>query len=304
MPLPVSDLASNAEENIAHAATILGRSPQRLKVFDAIYTGKQKVKTAAEISTTTHLGEKRVLEEGKKLSDNHLVTPTKIKGRKAYEKIDFFHSHKKKIITLAASPAKLRAFPTKRQPHIKGLQRIQNISIPRRSPQAIPLTIDDIDSFKKVRTINGISKYTEMSETKFKSGIAEILNEKDNFKDWGGENRDLFSTRLVIDGKRYSTAIAFKGPGKKGRLTPGKMGKNGDQIQRLFKCPADVFLVQYWAQIDDAVLEQLEKFSKLKSFFEDKRIRYGIIDGIDSTRLISAYPRQFKQSSLRGKGKA
>lgn len=298
MPLPVSDLSSNANENIAQAATIIGRSKHRLNVFDAIYTGKQKIKTVVEISKAARLPEKRVLEEGKKLSDNHLVTPTKVTGRKAYEKIDFFHSHKRKIIALASSPSKLKAFPTKRNPvaqHTRNERIRINISIPRRTKQARLVTVDDIESFRKVRAISNTCEYTKMAETTFKNGIAKILGEKDHFKDWGGENRDLSSTRLKIGGRRHSAAFAFKGPGKTGRLTPAKMGKNGDQIQRLFKCPADVFVVQYWGQIDDAVLEQLQNFAKLKSYFESKDIRYGVIDGIDSTRLIRAYPKQFRK---------
>ena len=93
-----------------------------------------------------------------------------------------------------------------------------------------------------------------MPEKKFKDGVAAVLNERGSFQDWGGELRDLSSTRLRIKGKRRTAAFAFKGPGKTGRLTPGKMGKHGDQIQRLAKCPAEVFIVQYWAEIDDSVL--------------------------------------------------
>jgi len=73
------------------------------------------------------------------------------------------------------------------------------------------------------------------------------------------------------------------------------MGKNGDQIQRLVKCKvAEVLIIQYWAQIDDSVSEQLESWAKIKSYTEDKTIWYGVIDGIDSTRLIKAYPKEFQ----------
>lgn len=298
MAISVSDHSSNAEENIAHAATIIGRSVQRRDIFDAIYTGKRRVKTVAEISKVTRLSEKRVLEEGKKLSDNHLVTPLKVKGRKAYGKIDFFHSHKQKIIALASSPAKLKKFPTKRNPvqqHIRKTRITIDLAVPTRGPKPQQVTIDDIESFRKVRKLGKDFNFSKIPETKFKNGVAKILGEKDHFKDWGGENRDLSTTRLKIKGKRYTAAFAFKGPGKTGRLTPGKMGKNGDQIQRLIKCPATVFFVQYWAAIDDSVLEQLEKFAMLKTHLESRSIMYGIIDGIDSTRLIQAYPNYFGQ---------
>jgi len=73
------------------------------------------------------------------------------------------------------------------------------------------------------------------------------------------------------------------------------MGKNGDQIQRLFQTAADIFLLQYWSQIDDSVLEQMQMNAKLRSYADGKRIYYGIIDGQDSARLIQAYPKQFKK---------
>lgn len=271
MPLPVSDQSSNAAENIDHAARIIGRSADRRKVFNAIYTGKKKVKTVAEISKSTALSEKRVLEEGRKLENNHLVGAKKVNGRKAYEKIDFFHNHKKKILTLASSPTKLKKFATKRNPLPNGKStEIVNINVrvPYNKQRGRLLTVDDIESFSKVRSVSNGFGYTKMPEAKFKKGIAKILGEKGDFKDWGGEMRDLASTRVFIGGKRRSTAFAFKGP-------------------------AEVFIVQYWGQIDDAVLEQLEQIAKLKSYQENKEICYGIIDGVDSTRLIEAYPKEF-----------
>jgi len=299
MPQAVSDFSSNAPEQIEHAAKTVGRSERRRKVFAAIYTGKKRIKTVPEISLVTGLSEKCVVEHGKKLSDNHVVSPIRVKGRRAYEKIDSIHTHKKRILALASSPQRLKAFPTKRNPsgRTAGHERVRiDLVIPRRKSQAKLITIDDIDSFSKVRPVPKNLPYTRMSESRFKNGIAKILGERGEFNDWGGENRDLSSTRVVISGKRHAVAFAFKGPGKTGRLTPGKMGKNGDQIQRLvLKCPADVFLAQYWGAMDDAVLEQLEKFANYKSYTEERPIFYGIIDGIDSTRIITAYPNAFRK---------
>jgi hypothetical protein len=59
----------------------------------------------------------------------------------------------------------------------------------------------------------------------------------------------LYSTLLKIGGKRKAAAFGFKGPGQLGALVPGRMGKNGDQIQRLFQEEADVFFVQHWREI-------------------------------------------------------
>lgn len=295
-PQSVVDLSSNAEENIAHAAKVVGRGDGRRKVFDAIYTGKQKVKSAKEIAKKTGLTEKRVLQEGKALTDNNIATPTKVGGYKAYQKIDFFHRRKAQILALAKSKAKLAAFPTKRNPGIRSLRaaRIKvDIRIPQKKQSARHITVDDIDNFERVTSIES-RPCVKMAESTFKNGVAKILGEHGKFKDWGGESRDLSSTRLKIGGKRRIAAFAFKGPGKTGKLTPGKMGVNGDQIQRLVKCPAEVFIVQYWSSIEDSVLEQLQSLVTLKSYWESKNLWYGIIDGNDSARLIAAYPAHFR----------
>jgi len=58
------------------------------------------------------------------------------------------------------------------------------------------------------------------------------------------------------------------------------MGKRGDQIQRLFRSPADVYMIQYWGQIDESIIEQMEKLATAKSALELRKIFYGVIDGI------------------------
>ena len=247
------------------------------------------------MAESTGLTKKRVLECGKKLATQDIVEQVKVNGLTAYKKIDFFQQHRDKIIRLATNPEEREKLPTKRRPEIKYGKENIKISLPKQKIKAIKITIDDIASFKKVKKIRDKNLgYTNISEKKFKKGIAKILGERGEFKDWGGENNDLFSTRLYIKNTRKTAAFAFKGPGTKGKLTPGKMGKNGDQIQRLAKCiPADVLIVQYWAQINDSVIEQLGNSAKIKSYMEDKTIWYGIIDGEDSTKLIRAYPKEF-----------
>jgi hypothetical protein len=292
----VIDLSSNAPENIARAAEIIGPRGARRDVFIAIYTGKQKIKTARELAKTVGLTQKRVTELAKRLAVSNVVTQLKVKGYTAYQKNDWFHDNKAKILSIASSKSKLKAYPTKRNPARSGSNQEFKVNLtfklPRKKARATHLTIDDINNFSKVRKV-GSQDDVKIGETKFKNGVAAIVGEHDSFKDWGGESRDLSTTRLLIDNKRRIAAFAFKGPGKTGRLTPGKMGKNGDQIQRLVRCPAEVFIVQYWSQIDDSVLEQLQQLVTLKAYLEDKQLWYGIINGNDSARLIMAYPKQF-----------
>lgn len=299
MPISVSDRGSNKQELIVHAAEVLGKSPRRLKVFKAVYSDKRKIKTVKDIMIKTGMSHKAVLEGGKILATQDIVEQIRDKNGTGYRKIDFFQVHRNHILRLTSHPDERIKVQTKRHnSHQDSTQKIDiRLKIPAKKSITHFITIDDIDSFSKVKKVGHEFAYTNISERKFKNGIAKILGENQGiFNDWGGESRDLASTRIVINKKRRSAAAAFKGPGTKGKLTPGKMGKNGDQIQRLFKCPADVFLIQYWGQIDDSVLEQIENFSKLKSYLEGREIWYGIIDGIDSTRLIEAYKDKFKAS--------
>lgn len=151
---------------------------------------------------------------------------------------------------------------------------------------------DDVDQFRKVKKVKTAPKI-RISESSFKKGIQRIIGQPGTFKDWGGESNDLYTTKVMIDGRRIPTAFAFKGPGKSGPLTPAKLGKNGDQIQRLFAAPADLFVVQYHDQVAQSVVEQMEAFAKVTAMHGAKAIAFMIIDGDDSNRLMAAYPKQF-----------
>lgn len=292
----VSDVRSNRNDQIVHAATVLGRSRSRIAVFKAIYRGKKRIKTVEDISKQTRFSHWQVLTDGKKLANAQIVHQTKLNGITAYEKDDFYAGVRGNILSLVKNREKLKTFPTKVNPHGGGRgTAVVSVRVQRKRINAQLITLDDIDSFSKVRRKrdNG-ADLKGISEARFKDGVKRILNEKGRFQDWGGERNDLLTTRLRINGKRLSTAFAFKGPGKRGTLTPAGMGKNGDQIQRLFMSPAQVFIVQYWTQIADSVLEQMETFASMKSLTGEKRIYYGIIDGADSARIVSAYRRAFQ----------
>lgn len=305
MSLSVADRSSNKNEQIVHAAEVIGRSVHRRRIFKAIYTGKKKVKSITMLMNATSLPRIRALDAGLALADNQIVRQTKVAGETAYEKIDFFQRYRDRVLKAAASPGKRAAIPTKRNPKggPKSIAVTATLRIPRGKARATHLTVDDIDSFKAVRkTPHGLD-HVKMPETAFKNGVASILGERSTFRDWGGEQRDLSSSHIRIDGKRRTTAIAFKGPGTSGKLTPAKMGANGDQIQRLARCPAEVFLVQYWGSIEDSVLEQLEAFVRYRSYFEDREMWYGVIDGDDSARLIHAYKSNFSRAIARNSGR-
>src|SRR5690242_5443621 len=116
MPTDVSDHASNANEQIDHAARLIRGSSLRRKVFASIYHGKKRVKTVGEIATKEKLDRKQDLNEGRKLANAKIVMQTKQDGDTAYEKIDSYHYHKAKTLRLASNPTDLESFPTKRKP--------------------------------------------------------------------------------------------------------------------------------------------------------------------------------------------
>jgi hypothetical protein len=293
MPISVSDARSNPADQIAHAVDVLGRATQRIAVFKAIYHGKKCAKSVNEIATTTGLDRIRVLQEGKRLADNQIVKQIRAAGMTFYEKDNFYSAHKAKILRLVQDPAAYASFPTKTRPRLT-LPRDIHIRVPKAIVRVRLVTIDDIDSFSRVRSLR-IEPDTRspLEEARFKRGIARILNEQGRFVDWGGERNDLYTTRLRISGRRYAAAFAFKGRATRGILTPRHMGKNADQIQRLFQSAATVFLVQYSGQIAESVLEQMEEFAKAKSVAIADVVYFGVIDGHDSSRLIEAYPHAF-----------
>ena len=299
MTAPVVDRSSNKNEQIVHAAEVIGGSKYRRRVFKEIYTGKTKVKTVTLLIQKTKFPRTRTLDAGLALATNEIVRQTKVDGVTAYEKIDFFQRYRDKVLAAADDLAKRAAIPTKRSRASSRSPVTVTVRIPKAGSRATHVTIDDIDSFKKVRKVPHGLDPVRMAETTFKNGVAAILGERATFKDWGGELRDLSSTHLKIAGKRRAAAFAFKGPGTTGKLTPAKFGKNGDQIQRLSRCPAEAFFIQYWSDIDDASFEQLEKLVQLKSYLEGRKLWYGMIDGDDSARLIQAYATAFSRRRSR-----
>lgn len=285
-----SDARSNANDQIAHAATVLRRSSKLREVFDAICRGGKKPKTVAQLIGSTKFGQVQILQLAGKLADQQLVHKIKGAGGTAYEKDRFYAANRQRILRLATNPVKLAALPTKTSPRA-GTAPVR-ITVSGLKVRITQLTCDDLDQFVAVKKITAGPK-RQISEKAFKLGITRIIGESGNFQDWGGEPNDLYTTKVRFEGKRRAVAFAFKGPGTTGILTPKKLGKNGDQIQRLFLSPADIFMVQYHDQVGQAVYEQMKVFATVCSIREGRQIWYGVIDGDDSNRIMAAYPRKF-----------
>lgn len=297
MPIDVSDVRSNSQDQIAHAARVIGRSKDCRKVFSAIYQGKKRVKTVTEIEALTSLRRMRVLQEAGKLCNNNIVRKTKMDGETAYEKDPFYTQNKKTVLRLAGNKEALEKYPTKTNPKLGNIA-VTVVTLPEKMIDVEKITIDDIDSFAKVKGITWNQSPLPVDEGKFKEGLQKVIGEQGTFEDWGGEINDLFSTRLVIKGERKNAAFGLKGKGMTGILTPKKMGKRGDQVQRLFRSSAEVFLVQYWSQIDESIVELITNLARSKSAADMRKIYYCVIDGQDTMRLIMAYPECFPKDTV------
>lgn len=290
MVINVTNSSADHNDKIANAARILEKSEDRRKVFSAIYSGKRK-KTVKEIMAITGMDEIRVNQEAKKLFSEDIVSRSETRPF-VYEKIDFYTHNKNKILSLARNKEKLKKFPTKTNPQTHAT--IVTAKYPKKLVDYKYISIDDTDSFSKVRKVRSVSSSQQpLYESAIKKALQKIIGEDGEFTDWGGETDDLYSTRLLLNAKRHRVAFGLKGRATKGTLTPKKMGKNGDQIQRLFKSAADVFFVLYQGQIDESVIHQMQQFAIAKSVMESKRIYFGVIDGQDVAKIITAYPKSF-----------
>lgn len=237
----------------------------------------------------------RVLQEGAKLADNHLVTQIKIEHETAYQKDKTLRQYKNKILGLAQHPERQNKLPTKQRPHVAGSTTVR-IAVSPKFPAPEFITVDDVDSFYRVKNYRHPDKrlhHSSTPEIRVKNALKRIIGETQEFGDWGGEKNDLFTDKLNFRGKRRVAAFALKGRATQGPLTPKKMGKNGDQIGRLFLSTATVFFVVYHSKIEESVHEQMRAFAVGKSF-SGTRIFYGVVDGDDLSRLNRAYPKEFR----------
>lgn len=154
----------------------------------------------------------------------------------------------------------------------------------------LEITIDQIDSFSLVRdepppVRDDLELLRSIPEKEIKLALAEIIGEPTVPKDWGGEHSDLFTDYLTFDGKRISTAIALKGPAKFAPMTMADLGKNGDQIYRLFAEPAQLLILQHCHVITPSVRATMRAFA---TQIDNPRL-FALINGYDTLRLLRAY---------------
>jgi hypothetical protein len=121
-------------------------------------------------------------------------------------------------------------------------------------------------------------------ETEVKHAIAGLIGESYVPKDWGGERSDLYTPRVFARGRQISSAWLFKGPGFPRAMTIAALGKNGDQIDRLFTESAELLVLQHCHEITPAVAGMMDAYAhdvrRLRSFM--------ILDGADTGRILKS----------------
>ena len=156
--------------------------------------------------------------------------------------------------------------------------------------------VDEIENFAEVEHEPKIANKSELRplqyipERDIKKAFAEIICEPDVPLDWGGENSDLFSTHLMLSNKRVSAAFMFKGPAG-GRafkpMTISELGKNGDQIERLYREPSELLILQHCHSITTPVISMMKAFA---CQIDNPRM-FCIINGYDTLRILRAYKK-------------
>lgn len=149
---------------------------------------------------------------------------------------------------------------------------------------------EDIDQFEAMKGVDVTSAeewqeaMSKIPERVVKESLASILLEPTK-KDWGGETDDHFSGNVSISGRRKSAAFLLKGPTNFREMTLEMMGKRADQIYRLTRTSADIYVVQHSHLIGDAVRGTLRALS----IYPGGTKKYCVIDGLATYRIMKAY---------------
>jgi hypothetical protein len=295
-----TEFVATSEESIQTIAKELLTSDRKYRVFEAVYSGGNKPKTAITIATRTGLSELVVLQLATPMAHKQYFEQVKPGNRIAFRKYKHINAVKHRIMKLAKNPQQLEKHVSARTPKHSILVQVN--SRKRNEISVREIFVDDVEEFKRVRSLRATRvprlSPRRLPEKMFKYGVASILGSMGKFQDWGGEKNDLYSSQVTIGGRRRSTAFAFKGPATSPPLTPAKLGSNADQVQRLFSTTADAFFVQFEGRIEEAVKEQMLAHAIKKSHETGREVLYGVIGLEDSHRLRAKYDSAFRTDNI------
>lgn len=156
------------------------------------------------------------------------------------------------------------------------------------TPSPDQIYVEDIDSFQVVENVNAddldVELPLEMYEEDVKDCLREIIGEPFDQDDWGGERNDLFTNRVLVDGERVDTAFMLKGPSVSSEMHMSDAGSRGDQVQRLFESPANLYIVQYNGKFEDRFIQHVRQQAQIEN-----ADMFCLLDGTDTARVLQAY---------------
>lgn len=154
------------------------------------------------------------------------------------------------------------------------------------------LSPEEIDSFERIVNVpeTEVAKLAplQISEAEIKKHFCDIMGNPFPQKDWGGEVCDIFCN-IRFRRRAVPAAFILKGKAYADRpLRIADLGKNGDQIVRLFSLPAEVYIIQSNGHIDGTVYSHIQAQVAAK-LITNQPIYYLVLDGTQTTRLLRAY---------------
>lgn len=197
--------------------------------------------------------------------------------------------------TLAQIPSRsfLSVNGTTRAEVHDALQRaVTGVKLETPRPPLIP--IEEIDSFAAAADVSPqdvaslAARTLPIGERTVKEFITHIIGEPYLDTDWGGELSDIMSSRVVLGGRRVTGAFLLKGSGSKRKLSPKDLGANGDQVRRLSKQDAGVYVVQHVGEFSEAVRDTVSDMV-LARRSEGADVVGSVWDGSDCARLFIAH---------------
>ena len=178
------------------------------------------------------------------------------------------------------------------------LEIAQSIESKKSGIELINITLDDIDNFSAIHSVKpeDVTGYTNsvFLEDDVEECFLEAIGEPYKEADSGSETRDLFTDKLLINGKRVSAAVMFKGRGVKSPLSINKCGSKGNRLLKLAKNnAAECFIVQHVNKIEPDVKEMLIDSVLTNTRFT--KVYVCFIDGVDTARLLKSMGKDLEE---------
>jgi hypothetical protein len=170
---------------------------------------------------------------------------------------------------------------------------LTNLAAQRQGDTRPPIIqIDQIDTFARVSEVPP-SKVMDLCplhllEDDVERMIATVIGEPFRQKDWGGELDDLFTQAVQLGGRAVRASFMLKGRGLSSTMRMKNLGKNGDQVMRMIKQPAELFVVQHVNNIDASVISHLQDAIVARRA-EGHLVVGSVWDGVAVARLGVAY---------------